>query len=60
MLAMGARLLIDLIEQRPPIEQIGICYSTGLIVRDSTKNPTAPGKGRGAQKAAGQTSPKGE
>jgi len=60
MLAMGARLLIDLIEQRPPIEQIGICYSTRLIVRDSTKNPAAPGKGRGAQKAAGRTSPKGE
>jgi DNA-binding LacI/PurR family transcriptional regulator len=36
MLSMGARLLIDLIENRPPIEQIGICYSTRLIVREST------------------------
>jgi len=37
MLALGARLLIDLIEQRPPIEQISICYSTRLIVRESTR-----------------------
>lgn len=36
MLAMGTRLLIDLIEHRPPIEQIGVCYSTRLVVRDST------------------------
>ena len=27
---------IDLIEHRPPIEQIGVCYSTRLVVRDST------------------------
>ena len=37
MLSLGARLLIDLIEHRPPIEQIGICYSTRLIVRESTR-----------------------
>jgi len=37
MLAMGTRLLIDLIEHRPPIEQIGVCYSTRLVVRDSTR-----------------------
>lgn len=36
MLAMGARLLIDLIEHRPPIDQIGISYSTRLVVRGST------------------------
>ena len=36
MLALGARLLIDLIEDRPPIEQIGIRYSSKLIVREST------------------------
>ena len=36
MLAMGTRLLIDLIEHRPPIEQIGVCYSTRLVVRNST------------------------
>jgi hypothetical protein len=34
---MGARLLIDLIEHRPPIEQTGIYYSTRLIVRESTR-----------------------
>ena len=59
MLAMGARLLIDLIEQRPPIEQVGICYSTRLIVRDSTRIPSAPGKGRGAQKATGRANLRG-
>jgi DNA-binding LacI/PurR family transcriptional regulator len=37
MLAMGTRLLIDLIEHRPPIEQIGVSYSTRLVVRDSTR-----------------------
>ena len=37
MLAMGTRLLIDLIEHRPPIEQIGVCYSTRLVVRKSTR-----------------------
>jgi LacI family transcriptional regulator len=37
MLAMGTRLLIDLIEHRPPIEQIGVCYSTRLVVRNSTR-----------------------
>lgn len=46
MLSMGARLLIDLIEQRPPIEQIGICYSTRLIVREST---AAAGSGNGSK-----------
>ena len=44
MLSMGARLLIDLIEHRPPIEQIGICYSTRLIVRESTTPPPTPKK----------------
>jgi hypothetical protein len=34
---MGTRLLIDLIEHRPPIEQIGVCYSTRLVVRKSTR-----------------------
>jgi hypothetical protein len=29
--------LIDLIEHGPPIEQIGICCSTRLIVRESTR-----------------------
>ncbi len=37
MLAMGTRLLIDLIEHRPPIQQIGVCYSTRLVVRQSTR-----------------------
>lgn len=37
MLAMGTRLLIDMIEHRPPIEQIGVCYSTRLVVRKSTR-----------------------
>jgi DNA-binding LacI/PurR family transcriptional regulator len=37
MLALGARLLIDLIEHRPPIEQIGVRYATRLVVRDSTR-----------------------
>ena len=46
MLALGARLLIDLIEHRPPIEQIGVCYSTRLIVRDSTRTQSAPGRRR--------------
>jgi LacI family xylobiose transport system transcriptional regulator len=36
MLALGARLLIDLIEHRPPIEQIGVSYATRLVVREST------------------------
>jgi DNA-binding LacI/PurR family transcriptional regulator len=36
MLAMGARLLIDLIENRPPVQQIGVSYSTQLVVREST------------------------
>ena len=38
MLAMGTRLLIDLIEHRPPVEQIGVCYSTRLVVRESTRS----------------------
>lgn len=37
MLAMGTRLLIDLIEHRPPVEQIGVSYSTKLVVRKSTQ-----------------------
>ncbi|HEY7211890.1 MAG TPA: LacI family DNA-binding transcriptional regulator [Bryobacteraceae bacterium] len=37
MLAMGTRLLIDLIEHRPPVEQIGVCYATRLVVRESTQ-----------------------
>ena len=40
MLSLGARLLVDLIEHRPPIEQIGICYTTRLIVRESTRPPS--------------------
>jgi len=36
MLALGTKLLIEMIEQRPPIEQIGICCSTQLVVRGST------------------------
>ena len=51
MLALGARLLVDLIEHRPPIEQIGICYSTRLIVRESTR----PASGTGGS-TAGQRS----
>lgn len=43
MLALGARLLIDLIEHRPPIEQIGVRYATRLVVRDSTR-PIQPQK----------------
>ena len=49
MLALGARLLIDLIEHRPPIEQIGICYSTRLIVRESTRPLSGGGRRRGRQ-----------
>jgi DNA-binding LacI/PurR family transcriptional regulator len=42
MLALGAKLLVEMIEQRPPIEQIGICYSTRLVIRESTRQkPTA-------------------
>ncbi len=37
MLALGAQLLIEMIERRPPIEQIGVCYSTRLVVRESTR-----------------------
>jgi DNA-binding LacI/PurR family transcriptional regulator len=49
MLALGARLLLDLIEHRPPIEQIGICYATRLIVRESTRPPSGVGRRRGRQ-----------
>jgi LacI family transcriptional regulator len=49
MLALGARLLIDLIEHRPPIEQISVCYSTRLIVRDSTRSQASGGRRRGGQ-----------
>jgi DNA-binding LacI/PurR family transcriptional regulator len=38
MLAMGVRLLIDLIENRPPVQQIGVSYSTQLAVRESTRD----------------------
>ncbi len=38
MLAMGARLLIDLIEHRSPIEQVGVRFSTRLVVRKSTQS----------------------
>jgi LacI family transcriptional regulator len=41
MLALGARLLIDIIKHRPPIEQIGVCYATRLVVRESTRPKTA-------------------
>lgn len=37
MLALGTRLLMDLIRHRPPIEEIGVRYSTRLIVRESTR-----------------------
>ena len=50
MLALGGSLLIELIEHRPPIEQIGICYSTRLIVRESTRPPLGPRRKRGRQK----------
>jgi DNA-binding LacI/PurR family transcriptional regulator len=36
MLALATKLLIEMIEQHPPIEQIGICCSTQLVVRGST------------------------
>jgi DNA-binding LacI/PurR family transcriptional regulator len=49
MLALGARLLVDLIEHRPPIEQISICYSTRLIVRESTRSQSEVGRQRGRQ-----------
>jgi DNA-binding LacI/PurR family transcriptional regulator len=41
MLALGAKLLVEMIEQRPPIEQIGISYSTRLVVRESTRRKHA-------------------
>jgi DNA-binding LacI/PurR family transcriptional regulator len=41
MLALGAKLLVEMIEQRPPIEQIGICYSTRLVIRESTRQKPA-------------------
>jgi LacI family transcriptional regulator len=50
MLALGARLLVDLIEHRPPIEQIGICYSTRLIVRESTRQASGTGRKHGRPK----------
>lgn len=43
MLALGAKLLIEMIEQRPPIEQIGICYATQLVIRESTRHKPATG-----------------
>ena len=49
MLSLGARLLVDLIEHRPPIEQIGICYTTRLIVRESTRPLSGAGRRRGRQ-----------
>jgi DNA-binding LacI/PurR family transcriptional regulator len=41
MLALGAKLLVEMIEQRPPIEQIGIRYSTRLVIRESTRQKPA-------------------
>lgn len=41
MLALGTRLLLDMIEHRPPIEQIGISYSSRLVVRESTRQKRA-------------------
>jgi LacI family transcriptional regulator len=38
MLAMGTRLLIDLIEHRSLVEQIGVRFSTRLVVRKSTQS----------------------
>ncbi len=37
MLAMGTRLLIDLIEHRSLVEQIGVRFSTRLVIRNSTQ-----------------------
>jgi DNA-binding LacI/PurR family transcriptional regulator len=37
MLALGTTLLIRMIEDRPPIEQIGIRFASRLTVRDSTR-----------------------
>jgi len=51
MLALGARLLVDLIEHRPPIEQIGICYSTRLIVRESTRQASGTRQGTAGQRS---------
>jgi DNA-binding LacI/PurR family transcriptional regulator len=42
--------LIDLLEHRPPIEQIGICYSTRLIVRESTRSQSGVRPRPGRQK----------
>jgi DNA-binding LacI/PurR family transcriptional regulator len=41
MLALGTKLLIELIEQRPSVEQIGIRYSTQLVIRESTRQKPA-------------------
>jgi hypothetical protein len=38
MLAMGTRLLIDLIEHSSLVEQIGVRFSTRLVVRKSTQS----------------------
>lgn len=37
MLSLGTRLLVDIIERRPALEQIGICFQTRLVVRKSTR-----------------------
>jgi LacI family xylobiose transport system transcriptional regulator len=37
MLALGTTLLIKMVEDRPAIENIGIRFSTRLVVRDSTR-----------------------
>lgn len=37
MLALGTRLLMDLIRHRPPIVQIGVRLSSQLVVRESTQ-----------------------
>ena len=53
MLSLGARLLVDLIEHRPPIEQIGICYSTRLIVRESTRARTRSRQAKSSRRRDG-------
>jgi DNA-binding LacI/PurR family transcriptional regulator len=37
MLALGTTLLIRMVEDRPPIEQIGIRFASRLVVRESTR-----------------------
>lgn len=37
MLSLGTRLLVDLIERQPALEQIGVCFKSKLVVRKSTR-----------------------